>query len=68
MVLTNLQRATGFMLMLDFGLIRNAHGPFGGRLDGPELRTQLEALQKELVEGPPGGGGSLWARIRDGQM
>jgi glutathione S-transferase len=55
MVLTNLQRATGFMLMLDFGLIRNGQGPFGCRLNGPELRTQLEALQKELVEGPRGG-------------
>jgi glutathione S-transferase len=55
MALTNLQRATGFMLMLDFGWIRNGLGLAGRNFDGPELRTQLGVLEKELVEGPPGG-------------
>lgn len=55
MVCTNLQRATAFMLMLDFGLIRNGLGPMGCRFDGPDLRVQLGELEKELVEGPPGG-------------
>ncbi|OBT89508.1 hypothetical protein VE02_01098 [Pseudogymnoascus sp. 03VT05] len=55
MATTNLQRATGFMMMLDFGLIRNGEGPFGTLLDGPELRKQLGKLERELVGGPKGG-------------
>lgn len=50
MALTNLQRATGFIMMLDFGLIRNGEGPRGGMLDGPELRKQLGILERELGE------------------
>jgi glutathione S-transferase len=55
MSLTNVNQATGFMLMLDFGAIRNGNGPFGKRFDGPELRAQLSALERELAEGPKGG-------------
>ncbi|OBT41995.1 hypothetical protein VE00_06643 [Pseudogymnoascus sp. WSF 3629] len=55
MACTNLQRATGFIMMLDFGLIRTGEGPMGGVLDGPELRKQLGNLERELVGGPKGG-------------
>ncbi|KAL5349392.1 hypothetical protein ACLOAV_005683 [Pseudogymnoascus australis] len=55
MACTNLQRATGFMMMLDFGVIRNGEGPAGGLFDGPELRRQLGALERVLGEGPEGG-------------
>jgi glutathione S-transferase len=52
---TNLNRGIGFMLMLDFGAIRNGEGPMGKRFDGPEQRSQLAELERELVEGPKGG-------------
>lgn len=55
MALTNLQRATGFIMMLDFGLIRNGEGPRGKYLDGPDLKVQLGIMEKQLIEGPPGG-------------
>ncbi|ELR02882.1 hypothetical protein VC83_02635 [Pseudogymnoascus destructans] len=66
MACTNLQRATGFIMMLDFGLIRNGEGPMGG-VDGPELRMQLGNLDRKLVGGAEGGffmgrgrGGRMW--------
>lgn len=52
---TTLNRATGFMLFLDFGMIKNGDGPAGGRMFGPELRQALGHLERELKDGPEGG-------------
>ena len=40
---TNLNRATGMILMMDFGIIKNA-AP--NRFDGPELRSILKELER----------------------
>lgn len=53
--MTNLTRATGVMLFLDFGALKNGDGPGGSRFDGPELREILRDLERELKDGPPGG-------------
>ena len=55
MVMTNLNRSTGLMLMFDFGAIKPGAGPMGSRYDGPELRDQLADFERELAEGPKGG-------------
>ncbi|KAE8448691.1 hypothetical protein EG329_008906 [Mollisiaceae sp. DMI_Dod_QoI] len=56
---TSLGRATSSMMMLDFGLIRNGDearlGERAKRFDGPELRSVLGDLERELKEGPKGG-------------
>ncbi|KUJ15056.1 uncharacterized protein LY89DRAFT_686614 [Mollisia scopiformis] len=55
---TTLQRTSTFMLMLDFGLVRNGApemGPAGKRFDGPAMRDALKDLERELKEGPEGG-------------
>jgi glutathione S-transferase len=49
---TNLNRATGFILMMDFGIVKNGAS---NRFDGPESRSILEELERELSEGPEGG-------------
>ncbi|KAE9369085.1 hypothetical protein N431DRAFT_560024 [Stipitochalara longipes BDJ] len=49
---TNLNRGTGMILMMDFGIIKNAGS---NRFDGPELRSILAELERELKEGPTGG-------------
>jgi glutathione S-transferase len=55
MTLTNLTRAQGFMMYIDFGVIQNGTGPGAGRTDGPEIRSILGDLERELKEGPKGG-------------
>jgi glutathione S-transferase len=55
MTLTNLTRAQGFMMYIDFGVIQNGTGPGAGRMDGPEIRSILGDLERELKEGPKGG-------------
>jgi glutathione S-transferase len=55
MNLTNLTRATGMLLYLDFNTIKKGDGPGGKRFDGPELRSILGDLERELKDGPSGG-------------
>jgi glutathione S-transferase len=43
------------LLYLDFNAIKKGDGPGGKRFDGPELRSILGDLERELNEGPPGG-------------
>ena len=52
MISTNLNRATGMILMMDFGVIKSAASD---RFDGPELRSILKDLERELKDGPEGG-------------
>ncbi|ESZ91521.1 hypothetical protein SBOR_8092 [Sclerotinia borealis F-4128] len=54
-ILTDLGRATGMMLMLDFNAVANGVGLMGKRFDGPALRNVLGDLERELKEGPEGG-------------
>jgi glutathione S-transferase len=43
------------MLYLDFNSIKKGDGPGGKRFDGPELRSILRDLERELKDGPSGG-------------
>lgn len=44
--------------MIDFGMLQTGReelGPAAKRFDGPETRSILKDLERELKEGPPGG-------------
>ncbi|KAH7383146.1 hypothetical protein BKA64DRAFT_736027 [Cadophora sp. MPI-SDFR-AT-0126] len=54
-VSTSVSKATTILLFLDFGVLRNGSGPGGKQFDGPELRSVLKDLTRELKDGPRGG-------------
>ena len=44
-----------FALFLDFGIVKPTEGARGARATGPSMWAALDALEKELKEGPEGG-------------